>query len=232
MPRLPRYPALGHPQHVIQRGNNRAAIFFDARDHFVFAEYLGEAMRQHCCFIHAYVFMTNHIHLLVTPNAVGAIGRMMQTLGRRYVRYFNTRHRRTGTLWEGRYRATLVETERYLFTCYRYIEQNPVRAGIVDDPLKYRWSSHAQNAFGRLDPLVSPHERYLELEREPDARLRVYRDLLDMTIDAATLTEIRLATNLEWALGSDDFRTKVGAILDRRAAPLRRGRRRQQQQQI
>jgi putative transposase len=172
--------------------------------------------------------MTNHFHLLVTPNAIGGISRMMQTLGR-YVRYFNLRHGRTGTLWEGRYRATLIETERYLFTCYRYIEQNPVRAGLVRDPAEYRWSSYAANAFGTLDPIVMPHDSYLALGQDPDARRRAYRALFDVGVDSTTLSEIRHATNHEWALGSDAFRAEVGAGLDRRAAPLPRGRRRKRE---
>jgi len=224
MPRLPRFAAPGQPQHVIQRGNNRTAIFTDPRDRYVFSEQLCAATRRHQCLIHAYVFMTNHVHLLVTPRKAGGISLLMQSLGRRYVRYFNSRHGRTGTLWEGRYRATLIESERYLLTCYRYIELNPVRAGLVRHPAEYRWSSHAANAFGAVDPLVSPHERYLDLARDTAARRSAYRALFDSAIDAATITEIRRATNSEWVLGSEDFRIEVGTTLKRRVAPLRRGR--------
>jgi putative transposase len=224
MPRLPRYAAPGQPQHVIQRGNNKVAVFCDSLDQGVFTRHLYEAMHEHRCRIHAYVFMTNHVHLLVTPAASDGISRMMQTVGRRYVRYFNTRHRRTGTLWEGRYRATLIDSDRYLLTCYRYIEENPVRARIVADPVEYRWSSHAANAFGALDALVSPHERYLALSTDLNARLQAYRELFRRGIEANTLTMIRQAVNRQWALGSDDFRTRVSAMLNRRAAPLRPGR--------
>lgn len=199
-------------------------MFGDIRDRLVFADYLVSTMKQHHCCIHAYVFMTNHVHLLVTPNEIGGISRMMQSLGRRYVRYFNMRYHRTGTLWEGRYRSTLIESERYLLTCYRYIELNPVRAGLVTDASEYRWSSHAANAFGAYDPLVSPHERYSALGLDPDTRRRAYRALFEVAIEADILTEIRQATNLEWALGSETFRAKVGAVFHRRAAPLRRGR--------
>jgi putative transposase len=168
--------------------------------------------------------MTNHVHLLVTPTLADGISRMMQTVGSRYVRYFNARHDRIGALWQGRFRATLIDSERYLFTCYRYIEENPVRAGIVADPMEYRWSSHAANAIGANDPLVSPHQQYLELGQDSEERHRAYRGLFDGSIADSTLTAIRQATNYEWALGSDAFRAEVGMVLRRRAAPLRRGR--------
>lgn len=181
-------------------------------------------MVKHSCFIHAYVFMSNHVHLLVTPSRVDGIGRMMQTLGLRYVRYFNTRHERTGTLWEGRYRATLIESERYLLTCYRYIEQNPVRACVVPHPLEYRWSSHAANAFGAADWLVSPHARYLALGDDSAARCLAYRALFDQDIDADTIGAIRQAVSRQWALGGEEFCSQMEATCNRRAAPLPPGR--------
>lgn len=224
MPRMPRYAAPGQPQHVIQRGNNRTPIFADARDYLVFSEQVLESVRRHACEIHAYVLMTNHVHLLVTPDGPDGVTRLMQSVGRRYVRYFNREHQRTGTLWEGRYRATLIESERYLLTCYRYIELNPVRAGLVRHPGEYRWSSHGANAAGIFDPLVTPHARYLDLARDARSRCRTYRELFRQAIDPETLGAIRHATNAEWALGSDDFRREVGDALKRRAAPLTRGR--------
>jgi putative transposase len=148
----------------------------------------------------------------------------MGSVGRRYVRYFNGKHGRTGTLWEGRYRATLIESERYLLTCYRYIELNPVRAGLARHPVEYPWSSHAANAVGTRDPLVSPHPRYLQLAGDPPARRAAYQTLFNSAIDPATLDAIRDATNKEWALGSEDFRREVAVRLNRRAAPLRPGR--------
>lgn len=208
---------------MIQRGNNRTAMFADPQDRCVFTEQLCVAMRRHACLIHAYVFMSNHIHLLMTPRTARGIGLLMQSLGRRYVPYFNSRHGRTGTLFEGRYRATLIESEPYLLTCYRYIELNPVRAGLVRHPAEYRWSSHTANAFGAVDQLVSPHERYLALARDTAGRHSAYRGLFNSAIDDATLTQIRRATNFEWVLGSEDFGIKVGTTLNRRAAPLRRG---------
>jgi putative transposase len=224
MPRLPRYAAPGLPQHVIQRGNNRTALFTDVRDHDVFSRYLLAAMDRHECLVHAYVFMSNHVHLLVTPHDAGGIGRLMQSLGCRYVRYFNERHGRTGTLWEGRYRATLVDSDRYLLTCYRYIELNPVRAGLVSHPAEYPWSSHGANAYGVPDPLVSPHARFLGLASNAAARCAEYQALFRFPIDPATLVVIRNATNTSWALGSESFCDLVGEKLNRRTGPLPAGR--------
>ena len=132
MPRLPRYVLPGHPQHVIQRGNNHCPIFIADEDYRLFRHYLQEASRRHGFQIHAYVLMTNHIHLLATPEKEDSIARSMQSVGRRYVQYFNATYRRTGTLWEGRYKATLIDTDNYFFTCSCYIELNPVRANMVN----------------------------------------------------------------------------------------------------
>ena len=223
MPRLPRYATPGQPQHVIQRGNNRTALFTAPGEYAVFAEFLLDAMTQHECLIHAYVLMTNHVHLLITPINEGGISRLMKSVGQRYVRYFNDKHGRTGTLWEGRYRATLIESERYLLTCYRYIELNPVRAGLASHPAEYRWSSHAANALGMVDRIVSPHALYLALAGNPGDRCAAYQALFSDAMDAETLQAIRRATNAAWALGSDNFRREA-AGLNRRATPLRRGR--------
>ncbi len=138
MARLPRLVLPGQPHHVIQRGNNRSAIFFNEADYHFYLECLGAAIATYKAEIHAYVLMTNHVHLLVTPSSGEAIGRVMQSVGRRYVRYVNTVYRRTGTLWEGRFRSSLIDSDRYLFTCMRYIELNPVRAGIAGSPQDYR----------------------------------------------------------------------------------------------
>lgn len=224
MPRLPRYAAAGQPQHVIQRGNNKAPLFTTAPEYARFAAYLLSAKQRHECEIHAYVFMTNHIHLLITPGHDDGISRLMQSVGIQYVHYFNARHSRTGTLLEGRYRATLIDSDRYLLACYRYIELNPIRAGLASHPVEYRWSSHAANAFGTPDQLISPHALYLDLARDAAARQAAYQALFQSSIDEATLQAIRTATNTSWALGSESFRRDVGARLNRRAAPLKRGR--------
>jgi len=161
MARKPRFNLVGQPQHVIQRGNNREACFYAAQDYRFYLCCVGEAARKFACDVHAYVLMTNHVHLLVTPRAEQAIGNLMQSVGRRYVRYINHVYRRTGTLWEGRYKASLIDSERYLLACYRYIELNPVRAAMVASPAQYRWSSYRCNAVGKTDTLITPHVQYL-----------------------------------------------------------------------
>jgi REP-associated tyrosine transposase len=224
MPRLPRYAAPGTPQHVIQRGNNRCALFARHEDYLFFRECLRAACERHRCRIHAYVFMTNHVHLLVTPESDSGLSRVMQSVGRRYVRYFNDLHGRTGTLWEGRYRASLVQTDPYLLACYRYIELNPVRAGLTTHPRDYAWSSHHANAFGREDPMVILHESYTALGRGSRERQAAYRALFEKQLDDDTLNSIRAATNKGWALGSKTFRDEVAALLGHRTQPISAGR--------
>jgi putative transposase len=223
MARLPRYAVPGQPQHVIQRGNNRAVLFAAAPDYQFFRDCLQGACEHHGCQVHAYVFMTNHVHLLMTPQTGGGIGKVMQSVGRRYVQYFNFTYGRTGTLWEGRYKATLIDTERYLLTCYRYIELNPVRAGLVAAPGEYSWSSYGANALGRYDPLVTMHNQYLGLGADPNTRQAAYRALFQTAIDGLTLRAIRDATNTGWALGNDRFRDEITQLLKRRARPLPKG---------
>ncbi len=149
MPRKARFNLLGVPQHVIQRGNNREPCFFSEADYIRYLEDLQTAADKHECHIHAYILMTNHVHILVTPFKDMGISLMMQSLGRCYVKYINHAYQRTGTLWEGRYKASLVDSERYLLTCMQYIESNPVRASMVEHPGDYRWSSYSYNAYGR-----------------------------------------------------------------------------------
>ena len=223
MPRKPRLSIPGQPQHVIQRGNNRQPIFLVDHDYRQFIEMLSLAANQHDCQIHAYVLMTNHVHLLVTPLNEEGIGKMMQSLGRRYVQYFNLRNARTGTLWEGRYRATLVDTERYLFACMRYIELNPVRAGVVKLPGEFRWSSFRCNAYGSRDTLVTHHPQYLSLGASSPARQRAYRALFEAQTEDASDDEIRRATNSAWVLGDVEFAQTVVSLLNRRVTPVGRG---------
>lgn len=223
MPRLPRYVIPGQPQHVIQRGNNRIPIFAADEDYSCFRHYLREACERHRCHIHAWVFMTNHIHLLLTPHTEDGLPRMMQSVGRRYVQYFNTTYQRTGTLWEGRYKATLIDSENYLFTCYRYIELNPVRANMATHPGEYAWSSYHCNGLGKGDNLVRPHARYLALGKDPEARKSAYRALFNVHIDVKSLDEIRQATQKGWVLGSDRFKDEVEKLINRRTRPLVRG---------
>lgn len=174
--------------------------------------------------IHAYVLMTNHVHLLVTPETEASLSKTMQSIGRRYVQYFNHVYGRTGTLWEGRYKSTLIDSERYLLTCMRYIELNPVRAAMVVHPADYPWSSYRANAQGAHDVLLTSHELYRRLARADEERRAAYRQLFRAQIPKAEVEAIRDATNKAWALGDGRFISKVEALSERRAAPLPRGR--------
>ena len=224
MARLPRFVLLGHPQHVIQRGNNRQECFCDTSDYRFYLDKLHAASVKHACEIHAYVLMTNHVHLLVTPRREDAIGKMMQTLGRYYVQYYNYCYKRTGTLWEGRYKATLIDSETYLLTCMRYIELNPVRANhMAEHPAQYPWSSYRHNALGREDRLVTPHLEYQRLGKTWEEQQIAYRQLFRAKMAERTLDEIRQATNKAWVLGNDHFKCRIEAQLRRRVEPKARG---------
>jgi putative transposase len=209
MPRLPRLYAPGCAHHIIQRGNNRTVCFLEEGDRLYFLETLLEASLKHGVSIHAYVLMDNHFHLLASPNTCNSCGRMMQDVGRNYVRYFNDRYARTGTLWEGRYKSTLVDSERYFHTVARYIEMNPVRAKMVAHPAEYRWSSYAANALGKLQTLVRPHRLYLDLGKTTKERQQRYQLLFDQALDPQLLDGLREATNKGWAFGSEAFKTSL-----------------------
>lgn len=224
MARLPRFVIPGQPQHVIQRGNDRQVIFQTDSDYNFYLEKLHAAADKHQCDIHAYVLMINHVHLLVTPHTENGIGKMMQMLGRYYVQYYNHCYSRTGTLWEGRYKATLIDTEQYLLTCMRYIELNPVRAeGMVEHPSEYPWSSYSYNALGQVDLVVTPHLEYRRLGATNDERQSSYRQLFRAHIPNMTLNEIREATNKSWVLGSDRFKRKMEKKLMRPVASSGQG---------
>lgn len=223
MARHPRFTLPGQPQHVIQRGNNRDVIFAADEDYEFYLVKLRAACEKYRCEIHAYVLMTNHVHMLITPHSEEGIGKVMQSLGRYYVQYFNYQYQRTGTLWEGRYKATLLDSEQYLLTCYRYIELNPVRAGMVKHPSEYPWSSYRYNALGRKDSLLTPHVLYERLGHDNAMREKAYRGLFRNHISDKTLEQIREATNKAWVLGNDRFRDQVGRLVDRQAAPKLRG---------
>ena len=204
MPRKQRFLLPGHTLHLIQRGNNRGGCFVDDLDRKRYLAALRHASERARCAIHAYVLMSNHAHLLVTADDALATGRMMQSLGRVYVHYFNKRHGRTGTLWEGRYRASLIDSEHYFLACSRYIEMNPVRAGIVNEPAAYGWSSFRSNGHGEPDALVHPHPVYLALGRWSSTRREAYRALFDTPLDWPTLDAIRRAANKSKVLGIGD----------------------------
>jgi len=223
MARQSRFVLPGHPQHVIQRGNNRSEIFIAEEDYQFYLEKIQDGCKKYGCDIHAYVLMTNHVHLLLTLHMENAIGKLMQYIGRYYVQYFNYQYRRTGTLWEGRYKATLIDSEQYLLTCYRYIELNPVRAGMVEHPGDYPWSSFACNAMGESDDVVVPHELYLRLGKDRSAMREAYVELFERELGEKTLSEIRQATNRSWLLGSDQFCESIKPLINRQMQPKARG---------
>ncbi len=224
MARQPRFVLVGHPQHVIVRGNNRDPIFYAAEDYQFYLEKLKLACEKHLCDLHAYVLMTNHVHLLITPKKEDGLSKAMQMLGRYYVQYFNYIYDRTGTLWEGRYKASLIDSDHYALTCYRYIELNPVRAkDMVDHPSEYPWSSYRHNAAGEPNPLIVHHSLYDALGRTDVERQAAYRQLFRSHISARSLEEIRAATNKAWVLGSSSFKNKIEKQLNRSASPKPRG---------
>jgi len=223
MPRLRRKCPSGLPVHVVQRGNNRQVCFASDADMKAYANWLHEGALKFGVDVHAWVFMTNHVHLLLTPKKHDSISRCMQYLGRYYVRYFNYRHRRTGTLFEGRFRSSIVQTGRYLLACQRYIELNPVRAGMVRDPADYTWSSYRVHAFGRKAKMWQPHPEYLALGNCEHSRLSAYRQLFVQQISAKLITDIRGALNTGLVLGNDRFRQEVEQLTGQRQRLLKRG---------
>jgi putative transposase len=195
--------------HIIQRGNNRVACFRSDSDYLVYLAHLRQLSEKYDCAIHAYCLMTNHVHLLMTPSASGACAGLMRDLGQRYVQYFNREHDRTGTLWEGRFRSCLAESARYVVACHRYIELNPVRAGMVRHPSSYLWSSHAVNSGMRTDSLVMPHPDVEALGGGAPNRHAAYRSLFDEGLDPVLMKNIRDATNAGYPLASDAFKANV-----------------------
>lgn len=224
MARKPRFTLPGYPQHIIQRGLDRQACFYALDDYRLYLELLNEASEKYACHLHAYVLMTNHVHLLVTPQQPHGISFMMQRLGQRYVRAINRAYRRTGTLWDGRYKAGLVESGRYLLACMRYIELNPVRANMVSHPAEYAWSSYRHNGQGCQDRLITPHPLYLQLAKELQNRCKTYRKLFSTCIEPAVLEKIRGTLNQELVLGSSGFRKQVEHMLGRQAESKPKGR--------
>jgi putative transposase len=224
MARLPRLSVPGYPHHVVQRGNNRQAIFLDSTDRQQMLELLETQARQLDVAIHAYVLMDNHFHLLLTPQTVEGLSRMMQAVGRRYVRYFNDRHGRSGTLWEGRYRSTLIDAQAYLLACMCYIDLNPVRAGLVGQARDYAWSSHAHYAGLRSDRLISPHPLYWQLGNTPFAREAAYARLVQEGLTAACQQELTDSVLKGWALGGADFLAELQKKTERRLSRSKPGR--------
>jgi len=212
MARKPRICPAGYAQHIVQRGHNRRACFAGEADYAAYAHWLAEGAKKYDIAIHAWVFMTNHTHLLVTPSGDNTVSLMMQYLGRHYVRRFNYIHNRSGTLWEGRYKSSLVDSDRYVLACYRYIENNPVNANMVASPDEYRWSSYHANARGIDSAMLTAHPCYLRLADSKPARLQAYSLLFDNS-DAGSLdTEIHWGVSKNLAAGSEKFKAEVQAI--------------------
>ena len=214
MPRRRRFCPAGIPVHVIQRGNNRQVLFTSDKDIAAYANWLKVGAIKFDISVHAWVFMTNHVHLLVTPLQNGAVSRFMQYLGRLYVRYFNYSNARTGTLFEGRFRSSLVQEDKYLLACLRYIELNPVRAGMVGDPGDYLWSSYRTHSLGTQAQLWTPHAAYLSLGNNALARQKAYRELISELLEQEVMAKIRHCVNKGLVLGSEKFRKQVAVMIE------------------
>ena len=212
MPRRLRLVLPGVPLHVVQRGVNRQACFLDGQDKQRYLDYLRSCLALAPCYLHAYVVMSNHVHLLLSTQSTDSLSSMMKMLNQRYVQYFNWRYGRTGSLWEGRYKSCLVQGERYLLICQRYIELNPVRAGIVALPGQYCWSSYRSNAQGMHDDLLSPHSLYLMLGRDASERTKTYQSLFNEELTACCIGELRDAADAEFAVGDQAFLRRVAEM--------------------
>jgi putative transposase len=214
----------GYPHHIIQRGNNRQAIFAVNGDYEMLLSMLEEHASKSKVAIHAYVLMSNHFHLLATPETEEGIPAMMQSVGRRYVRYFNQQQGRTGTLWEGRYKSTLIQAERYLLACMVYIDLNPVRAGMVRDPADYPWSSHGHYVGRRSDRLLTPHPLYWELGNTPFAREAAYAELVRAGVSDQQQSALTDSALRGWALGEANYVAELQRRTARRVSKTRVGR--------
>ena len=224
MPRRARLILPNIPLHIMQRGNNRQACSFADEDYSIYLDWLAEQAGKTGCQVHAYVLMTNHVHLLISADRIEGPGLLMKALGQRYAQYVNRTYRRSGTLWEGRFRSCLVQDEIYLLACQRYIELNPVRAGMVAHPVEYRWSSYRVNAQDEADILVKPHPLYMALGPDAAARRATYRELFRHELEPAWVDEIRRATNGNFVLGNEHFSAQVSSALGKRVVPGRSGR--------
>jgi putative transposase len=223
LPRRPRYFPEGIPVHLVQRGNNQQVIFTSNHDFAAFANWLTEGAEKYQLAIHAWAFMTNHIHLLATPISGDAISKWMQFVGRHYVRYFNHKYCRTGTLFEGRFKANLVQSSQYFLACSRYIELNPVRALMVADPADYPWSSYPAHAFGKAVDMWRPHEEYLNLASTVQSRQKIYRALCAEKLGTMVIKDIRDASRTGIVLGNQQFRDQIEMLSGIPQAHMKRG---------
>ncbi|MBX3665742.1 MAG: transposase [Burkholderiales bacterium] len=224
MPRRPRVHLDGVPLHIVQRGHNREPCFFAEEDYSSYLHWLGEALAGAECELHAYVLMTNHVHLLLTPRKAEAVPKLLISLGRRYVQYINRSYRRTGTLWDSRYKSSLIQPETYLLACQRYIELNPVRAAMVNDPAHYRWTSYRANGLGQTDARLGPHPLYRALGRDDKERQAAYRALFRVHLDREAIDDIRLALNQNQPVGDSRFYAKIKQMTGIRHEARPRGR--------
>ena len=224
MARKPRFNLKDHPQYIMQRGHNRLPCFFDKEDYAYFLDCLEKSARQYQCEVHAYTLLETEIHILVTPRIQGGVSQMMQSLGRRYVQYVNHKYHRSGTLWEGRYKSTLVDAAGYLITCYRYIESLAVEKGLADAVENYPWSSYMNHAQGKESALLTEHSMFGELGENEDASRQQYRELFRYEIDPGTKKHIIETLNLELVLGGDLFKSRIQNLVNRPVRPLKRGR--------
>ena len=216
MARLPRLSLPGYPHHIIQRGNNRQIIFTSVADYQVLLDLLRANARKFDIAIHAYVLMANHFHLLATPAADKALPQMMQAVGRSYVRYFNDTQARSGTLWDGRYRSTLIQADRYLLPCMAYIDLNPLRAGMVVQAKDYPWSSHGHYAGLRLDKIITPHALFWSLGNTPFSRETAYSEMVQAGMSTEQQMALTKSVLSGWALGEDSFVADLQQKTDRR----------------
>jgi len=209
----------GIPVHITHRGNNRQRCFYADCDHAFYLFHLRRLLPHSQCRLHAYCLMSNHVHLLLTPQKLDSCARLMQRLAQLHTQYVNRTYQRTGTLWEGRFNSSLVQSEHYLLNCYRYVELNPVEAGLCQQPMQYQWSSCRTNVYGLADVAITPHDEYLRLGTTGDTRRAAYRELLAIPMPPQTRDEIDRATNGNFALGNETFTRIVSAALGRRAYP-------------
>lgn len=221
MPRKARFYASGIPCHIVQRGNNRQACFFSKQDFAYYINVLTDALKTYRVELHAFVLMTNHVHLLMTPSCHEGISNVMQSTGRKYVRYINGLYNRTGTLWEGRHKTSLIDSANYLLTCQRYIELNPVRANMVMRPGDYRWSSYQANANGKSIRCITPHSEYLTLGINKELREQNYREILHHVLLPEQIHQLRECLQHNYPLGSDNFTTQIEQTLDTKIGQLK-----------
>jgi putative transposase len=224
MARLPRLIVPGQPHHVIQTGNNNQLVFQDADDYRAFLGWLRTAAKNYKVAVHAYVLMPNHLHLLVTPADEDGLGQMMQWIGRYYVPYFNQKYSRSGTLWNGRYKTSLIDAEQYFMLCSRYIEFNPVRNGMVVRAEDYPWSSYCHHAGIRPDGLVTDHAQVWALGNTPFQREAAYIAIAEPALTAQEIDTVGKALLKGWPLGSEQFKTALEKKVKRQVLPAKRGR--------